>query len=31
MGTIPKVPVTRKGDLKRGPLFNLAIINLLFK
>ena len=21
MGTIPNVPVTKKGDLKRGPLF----------
>jgi len=21
LGTIPKVPVTKKGDLKRGPLF----------
>ena len=24
LGTIPKVPVTKKGDLKRGPLFILA-------
>ena len=30
MGTIPKVPVTRKGDLKRGPLFNYLISFLSF-